>query len=806
MKTTPKDHHKLINYSRPLFAAGLIASSLVYSIAPILAAPIVSIDNQATATYEDPLNPPTTTDINDPRRINTVSNVIKITISEVAGINVTQKGITDDKDVNISNIKSGDNVYFRFDIINIGNDGTKVFVPNEAGLTGAGKVQRLQYLDDVNSWKDIPDGGLVSGNIARDKILKVRVPVKVNDGATGDISVSLGKTLIKPNSQNIEIINANINVLKITDRVFTIDNDDPVDGEIFGAPANGTRESMDTQTITIGKQPQAFATIKTSDGTYVVADRSITYNLSVKVENKVPDKAGNVIPADLIGVTVPGLKKPGILISDAIPVGTKFVSAIVPNGWTIVYQYGSAIGATDRADTSTWTEEKPETRPNETLRRVGFILFDGRILKGNIVDGFQLKLTVIDPFTTTQVDNIAQLFGNSPANPNDITDKTPNSNLPVVDESGDSNPNDFNADGSPGPTDPTGKPLVKPGFGNLTTAIGQFTTTPIKIGTIVNGTNGVPDAKSEANDNNQDFTNKSIITPVETGRKFNPSAIGFTNTVKNQTGVPLDIKVIPTVKAGEPLPEGTIVTLRDPKKLIPDVSFTVTSGKFVANDATKPTFVIPKVANEQIDYITGIDLPEGTEPLKGYSVELVAFVDRNNTNLPGNDELTNKTTDRVYTGFIKVCKDFRVLGTNGTTVISDFLNDPKINDSKPTEDLECKIDPKRLKTAKPGQYIEYRLTFKNISPIVLNGGKGLSAANFTIIEDGYAQPNNWAGLTENDPNPNSTTVSVGTVTFSLSDGTSTTAADRKVTKYTHSIGTLAPQATGTFTFRRQVSK
>ena len=93
MKTTP-NRHKSINYSRPLFAAGLIASSLIYSIAPVLAAPILSIDNQATATYEDPLNPPKTTDINDPRRINTVSNVIKITIAEVAGINVTQKGIT----------------------------------------------------------------------------------------------------------------------------------------------------------------------------------------------------------------------------------------------------------------------------------------------------------------------------------------------------------------------------------------------------------------------------------------------------------------------------------------------------------------------------------------------------------------------------------------------------------------------------------------------------------------------------------------------------------------------------------------
>jgi hypothetical protein len=790
MKITPIDRYKN-NYSRPLFAAGLIASGLLYSIVPVLAAPIPSIDNQATATYEDPLNPPTTTDINDPRRINTVSNLIRITIDEVAGITVKQKGITDDKDVNISTtVKSGNTVYFRFDLTNIGNDGSKIFVPNKAGLTGAGTVQRLQYLDDVNVWKDIADGGLISGNIPRDNSLKIRVPVKVNDGASGDLSVSLGKTTVIANSQNIEIVSANINTLKTSDRVFTIDNDDTVDAEIVGAPGNGTREAMDTQTITIGKQPQAFATIKESDGTYVASDRSITYNLSVKVEDTVPKGAGDVVAADLVGVTVPGLKEPGILISDAIPVGTKFASAVVPNGWILVYQYGSTIGATDRADTSIWSLTPPDANTNDTLRRVGFILPNGRITKGDTVDGFQLKLTIIDPFTTTQVLNIAQLFGNSPANPNDITDKTPNTNLPVVDESGDLNPNDFNADGTPGPKDPiTGRPLVKPGFGDTTAIIGKFIITPINPGTIVNGTKGNPDAKGDGNDNNQDFTNKSIITPVDAGSGFDPTIIGFTNTVKNITGVPLDIKIIPTLRTDEILPDGTILTLRDPKKVIPDVVFTVKGGKFVADDATKPTFVIPQVPSQQtVEYITGIDLPKGTDALKGYAVELVAFIDRNNDNLVGTNELTNKTIDRVYTGFITVLKESRVLDTDNKKVISDFSAETK------------------SKLAKPGQYIEYRLTFKNISPIVPAGSssKGLSATNFTIIEDGFISPNNWAGLTENDPN--SATVSVGTLTFSLSDKTNTTTVDRKVTKYTHSIGTLAPQATGTFTFRRQVSK
>jgi hypothetical protein len=788
VKKTPKDRHKLINYARPLFATGLIASSLVYSIAPAISAPIGSIDNQATATYEDPLNPPTTSDINDPRRINTVSNIIKITIDEVAGINITPSGITDDKGVNISTIKSADLVYFRFDITNTGDDGTKIFVPNKAGLTGSGTVQRLQYFDDVNVWRDIPDSGLVSGNIPRDKVLKVRVPVKVKNGGSGDLSVSLGKTATA-NSQNIEIPSANIDNLKLTDRVFTIDNDDNADGEIVGAPTNGTREAMATQKITIGKEPQAFATINESNGSYVPADASITYNLSVKVESTLPTGAGDVVPADLVGVKVDGLEKPGILISDAIPVGTIFASAIAPNGWTKVYQYGSPIGATDRADTSTWSTTEPDAKTNPNLRRVGFILTDGRIAKGNTVDGFQIKLTVIDPFTTTQVNNIAQLFGNSPANPNSSTDNTPNINLPVVDESGDDKPNDFNANG-PGPTDSVGKPLVKPGIGDPSTAIiGKYIITLINPGAILNGPFDAPDAVGEK-DNNDDFTNKSIVTDGKTGKTLEkPPTIGFRNAVKNQTAVTLDIKIIPTIKLGETLPDGTIVTLRDPKTILPDKVFTVENGKFVAKDKTNPTFLIPEVGSQGIfNYITGIDLPKGTDVLKGYAVELVAFVDRNNDNLVGTDELTNKTTDRVYTGFITVLKESRVLATDDKTAISDFSAETK------------------SKVAKPGQYIEYRLTFTNISPIVPNGSgsKGLTATNFTIIEDGYASPNNWAGLTENDPD--SATVSVGSLSFSLSDKTSTSRFDRKVSTYTHSVGTLSPKATGTFTFRRQVSK
>ncbi len=769
------------NYFHPLFAAGLITSSLLHVLAPADAAPInSSIVNQVTATYEDPLN--------SGEIINTVSNVIQITLAEVAGITVTQTGIADINDLPIGTaVKGGDTVYFRFDLTNIGSDATQFFVPNKAGLTGAATFQKVQYFDPTTStWKDIPNSGLTSGNIATGKVLKTRVIVTVNNNSSGDLIVSLGNTPTTINLQNIEISNANISTLTTSDRVFTIDNPDGADGEINGTPVNGTREAMDTQTITIGKQPQAFAAITETAGAYVPADRSITYNLSVNVQNITPDRAGPYVPADLVGTTIPGLTDPGILISDAIPVGTKFISATPPNSslWIPVYQYAAnPIGASDRADTATWSTTPPDTNTLATLRRVGFILRNGRIPKGSTVDGFQIKVAVIDPFTTTTVANIVQLFGNSPLNANNSSDNTPNPNLPVVDESGDTNPNDFNADGTPGKTDPTtGKPFVTPG---LITSIGKFDITPISVGTILNGPKDNPAAVANS-DSNQDFTNKSILNNFQRGDKLDPPVVGFVNTIQNQTGGLVDIKIVPTLRTGETLPDGTFITLRDPKQpnTTFDVVFKVVNGAIVPTNASKPALVLFQVpTNQNPNYITAIDLPPGTDALKGYPIDLTAFVDLNNDNKPDSNEPQNKTVDRVYAGFIDVFKESRVLAAD-RTVLKPYSANPQ--------------------TAKVGQFIEYRITFTNVSPLVPNsiGSQALSPTDFTITEDGYAGTNNWGGLTSNDPG--SAMTSMGTVTFSASDKTATTTADPNLTIYTSSIGTLAPQTTGTFTFRRQI--
>jgi hypothetical protein len=552
---------KTAKYFQSVFAAALITTSLLQLILAAEASPInPTIKNQATATYEDLDKPAKTNDPNDPNRISTISNVIEIISQEVAGITVKQNGITDESDKPVTSLMAGDTAYFRFDLANTGNDGTQIFIPNKATISSLGTLQKVQYFDEIaKQWQNVPTNGYTTGNIDSDKIVKVRVAVKISDAASDEsIIVSLGKTAPTVNAQNIAIPTPNLDNLKQTSRVFTIDNPDTTDREIIGTPTNGTREAMDTQTIKI-------------------------------------EKSANLL----------------------------------------------------------------------------------------------------------------------------------------------------------------------------------------------NGPKDNPQAIGENGNNNLDFTNKTtpVAGGVKKGDKFDPDPVGFINTVKNGSDLPIDLKIIPAIKTDESLPEGTIITLKDPKKPNDSgVSYQVNSvGSIVPVDATKLALILAQVpAQGSVDYITGIDLPIDTSALKGYPISLIAFVDRNNDNIPNPTELQNQTLDRLYTGFIEMLKESRVLGT----------------DKKPLNDFS--VD---AKITKPGQFIEYRIKFSNISAVVPAGSdsRGLAATNFMITEDGAAGVNNWAALTTNDPN--SASVSMGTLTFSPIDDTN----NREVKAYINNVGTLVPQSGGVFSFTRQLN-
>ncbi|OCQ96392.1 hypothetical protein BCD64_03370 [Nostoc sp. MBR 210] len=838
-------------FHNTLVATVLLANGF-FLVFPVLAqttptAPGTSIDNQATATYEDPNQP------NIP--INATSNKVTITIAEVAGI-LVQAGTVNDLTPN-GTVQVGDTLEYNFTITNIGNDPTKFRIPGAVAVSGKGTVvnNSLEYFDSVaNSWKPVPNGGVITDNsVPVNGTVPVRVRVTVNsDAVAGDnISVTLGQTT--PPNQASNVLRAGGEVNNTLD-VYTVDNQDPsaVPGEVTGSPANGVVEGSASASITVQPKYYSLATILKTRSGYSnnntpadITDDTINYSLSLRVESN--DVTGNSItPSALAGSVIPGLSGTNILVSDAIPFGTQLaVAPTAPTGWTVVY---STTAVTTSANAATWTTTAPGDL--STVTRVGFIkpTTDGDTSTYLPANGQSTSFSIQVKVKTGQtapltIANIAQVFG-----------KTPETNTPVLDESGDQNPSNFdgssgsmrppldtdtNDDGVPDqlpPTVPDGyitDPKTDPTDLNTTGTDtngnntgsgtgGEANVFTISLNSLVNGPNSFPDAVGP-NNNNDDFTNKSSNVPagLTPGSTFNPNPVTFTNTVLNTGGLSANISLLPTPPATPShLPNGTTVTISvgssSATYTYNGTAFTFTSGTgfAVGNpiSATNPIQISALATNAQSSYTVSIDLPAGT-PLstdtnmeRGFPVPITAFIDANGDGISNNNEVANITIDRVYTGFLQMIKQSRILQGTG----------PAVQGSDGT----LSTDPKK---PAPGNIVEYVIQYKNISePQPASGSNNviLNAGSVVITEDGTVLPNNWAR--DNDSNAaidtshvaNSAQASGGTITlFSgepantpANNATSGTTAATDVTRYVNNVGTVAPGTTpGTFIFQRKVN-
>lgn len=766
------------------------------------AAPVPTIINQAAGSYQDPINP------NRPFVV--FSPSVKISLQEIAGITIAAIGITrQDGSLNggaVGTPAKDTVLFYNFEIQNIGGETTQVFVPNLAQVGTVGTFQKVQYFNGTE-WLDVPAGGFTSGVMTSSAKLPVRVIVQISD-SIGDLPVTLGKTAGSVNPTQTQ------NQLRIDnpEDIYTVDVVDGAVGEYDGLPSNGTREAQATQTLKIGATPEAIATINLEiKQPFNPADNTINFGLSLNIADTLPPRLSGISPTDLTStnILIDGRPKTGILISDAIPLGTKFVAAVTPDStWVPIYFYSSTlIGSTDQANNIAWSTTAPDANTALNVRRVGFFRSDYRMPKGSTATGFEVKVEVTD-FSRTEIYNIAQVFGTQPQNPNNSADKTPSTKL-IFDESGDSLPNNYNDDGTAGVKDAAQQPTVYPGILDATvppndprspvrigqasgsggvSPDGEFLLIPFKAAAppaLKNGPREQPTAVGSTNDND-DFTNKS--TPI--GNVANAlilPLVTFTNTVLNSSDLPRDIKILPQVAVASDLPDGTIVTLLDPADANLTAAFDYKNGVFTPVTNSPATLVLKRIlAGATKNYTVQVSLPAGTAAVKGFPVKLLAFIDTNNDNIPDTSEAKNATIDRTYTGFIEVLKESRVL---------DFNKQP-LTDAKGTFS-------EAVKPVKVDQYIEYRITYTNIStPAVGTGNKPISAANFMITEDGNTSPNNWGGLTANDPD--SAVGTSGTITYSKASGVGTS-ADLDVVKYQNILtAPIEPGQTGTFTFRRKV--
>jgi hypothetical protein len=779
-----------------------ISSSILMALTSCLwtnaarAQPAIQIENQAAGTYADPQVK------SEP--INVLSNTVAITVQEVSGINITPSGIPIERadGGTVDSTTVNDLLFYNFNIQNTGNDTTKIFVPNLAQVNGLGSFQKAQYFDG-GTWQDIPATGYTSNSITPNGKLQIRIVVKVT-GSNGTLSVTIGKAA-NPNQPRINN----------PEDIYTIDNDNNVVGEIDGTPANGVSEAQATQELNIGQAPEALTVAKLSNKPFNATDSTVEFDMSLEVLDKAPSGINNVAPTDLTGrkTSIDNAEQTGVLLTDAVPLGTELVSATTPSSdWIKIYDYSSSpISAIDRPDTVNWSTNPPNTTTTANIRRVGFFRPNTRIPKGTTISGFGIKVRVINPAQTTEIYNIAQVIGSTPANPSSASDNTPSQRI-VYEESGDRLPNNYNSDGSKAVVDSNQQPLIDPGIIDSTvadndprspklvgedlgnnsqnSALGEYLMVSINTpSSIKNGPKGQPGAI--ATTNNDDFTNKSTpLTKDNTATgKFDPSALSFTNTIANNGNQPQTIKIVPRVALTNDLPNGTIVTLSDPNNSSTTAAFTYADGIFTPKANSPIALVLSQVAaNSNKDYTVTIDLPAQTSTISAFPLKLVAFIDTDANNAPGDTEEQNTTIDRTYTGVMQVVKESRVLNSDKTPVGDGaFSTIAKAVASK--------------------QFIEYRITYTNISapsPSNGNGNKTVNATNFILTEDGRASPNNWADSTTNDPNSATNIGTTGSITYDTATGTGST-TDPTVIKYTTKIAnSISPSGTGTFTFRRQV--
>jgi hypothetical protein len=846
-----------------LLAATLLVSGLSALAAPAFAdgtAAGTSIDNTATATYDNPSDP------NTP--LNATSNTVKITVAEVAGVTLTPLSTIDK---NGGTVLPGDIVDYEFKLTNVGNDTTEFFIPGTPVATGPGNATAVQITGYIK-----PDGTRVNfttanivpvpgtgantstlttlpaldgnpvGVIPAGYSLIVNVPTTIqNLAASGaDVKVLLGNTGLNDNSDDTQ--NKPNNTPTATDKVRTVDYTS--EGGASLGPVSPEKEASAFQLVKVGSTSQALATIlktRPAVGGYSpgpsasLADDVIGYNLALKIESAAPVGSTGVTPGKLVGtekINVDNGDVTRILVSDAIPSFTKLTTAAdvtAPAGWEKVYTTSDV--ATVPANKALW-----KTTFDATATRIGFVYnataVGAELTEGTTVTGFGFKVVTsgIAPASTTPVNiaNIAQVFGQTKGN------EGPDAPL-VYDESGDSVPSNFNDDGTPstttatlkanspsgnvptGQADPSNHGVDNKGDNSGAGPGGEDNVITIApLGTILNGTLGVPGAVGPT-DNNNDFTNRSTPVPqgIVPGTAILPAVLPtkvsatFTNTIGNPSATtPLsNVLIVPDTAAfiavaGEVLPpDGATVTLTYGASTAVYTfdknlgNFTFTSGQAI---------IVPTLApNQTIDYTVKVELlpgaPLSTDTGNGFSIPIYAFVDKNGDSRPatdGSEPSQNRTIDRVYTGFLQLRKDARILDKDGATVIQDWTADKTLLAGKGAKD----------------RFIEYRISYKNISIAPTGtGNTTLDAKNVTVTEDGATGSNSWAkdndtnGIIDTSHKIGSVSVTYGglnSVIYSPSGEQSGTTAAADVTKYVHKPGVIIqPQDKGVFIFRRKIN-
>jgi hypothetical protein len=266
-------------------------------------------------------------------------------------------------------------------------------------------------------------------------------------------------------------------------------------------------------------------------------------------------------------------------------------------------------------------------------------------------------------------------------------------------------------------------------------------TTLTQLGSVLLGPSGAPAAVGPT-DNNDDYSNKST----------NPGNIAPGN---NTTASAQLVYVNTLLNNGNANDTYTLDAPTVPAGFIVEIS---TNGGTSYTDVSSGGTVSLAVAfGTSANINVRVTVPVGKPVLTGFS----AIIRATSTVTPA---ANNKTIDRAYTGFVQLSKSFTVANGTGVGAATDPV---------------------------PGAVITYSIAYSNISSS--NGDANcvkLTASNLVITEDGLAAPNNWGTFTTNSGSPADPGGTPNTV---------------NATKYTDTVLSVAPGASGTFTFKRSIN-
>lgn len=473
---------------------------------------------------------------------------------------------------------------------------------------------------------------------------------------------------------------------------------------VSSSSVNGLREARGDISATVDNDVQLQATLTAPAGPIALGS-NISYSMQTC------NTGQRAAASTTLGTNT------GIYLVAPIPVGTVLTSGQTFPAGTLYTTSPLSTAPT----AATWTTTAPGTLSSVT--RVAFNL-GSSLAVAACSSSVTMQVTITTTNATTPIYEIVDTFAN-----NSVGSQ-------VTDQSGDSVANRGDGNANFDEPLPGGTPTANQGM--------QQQTLLQQLGSVLIGPNGQPAAVGPTNNNN-DYTNRSVNTGISGvapgGTTTASGQIVFTNTVQN-TGNANDTFTLsaPTVPAGFTVEISTNG----------GTSYTTVSGGGTVSLA------ISFGATAQV--LVRVTAASGNTVLTGFDTIIQAA----SGITPAN---TNRTIDRLYTGYLRLDKTFTVSNSTGVGGATDAV---------------------------PGAVITYTITYTNIASTGGTNNSTLTASNVVITENGSTAPNNWATYTDH------------VVGATDSSGGAITGDALGSTVLTDTIATLAAGQSGTFVFKRQI--